>query len=36
MFLPAIVFSLKENDQLEAAIGLFNVRPFATWLSFHL
>lgn len=33
LLLPAIVFSLKENDQLEVALRLFNVGPFATQLT---
>lgn len=36
LLLPAIVFSLRDNDQLEVALRLFNVGPFAMQLSFHL
>lgn len=35
LHLPATIFSLKKHDQLEVALGLFNVGPFAIPLSFY-
>lgn len=36
LHLPATVFSLKEHDHLEVALGMFNAGPFVTHLSFYV
>lgn len=35
LFLPAMGFSLKENDQCKVALGLFSVGPSAAHLCFY-
>ena len=36
LFLPAMGFSLKENDPCKVALGLFNVGPSAAHLCFYV